>query len=104
MIELWEIFVPTIRPDGKPYRTRYHRVWDDKVRKISGGLTIYPPAKGQWVSPTGELFKEKMIPVRIACTEEQISSIMEITLTYYSQEAVLAYRISDKVLLLKNGK
>ena len=73
---LWEILVPTVRrKDGKPIRTRYHRVWDGKVRAIAGGLTILQPAKGQWVSPSGELFSERMIPVRVACSEEQIDKI-----------------------------
>lgn len=61
---LYEILVPTMMErDGKisPIKTRYHRVWDDKVRAISNGLTILPPAKGQWVAPDGELFKERMI-------------------------------------------
>lgn len=64
MRELWEILVPTVRNDGKPYRLRYHKVWDDKVRAISGGLTVMPVAKGQWVYKE-ELFTERMIPVRI---------------------------------------
>jgi hypothetical protein len=96
-MELWEIFVPTIRNDGVPYRTRFHRVWDAKVRKIAGGLTIFTPAKGQWISPTGDLFHERMIPVRIACTEDQIDQILKMTREYYDQEAVMAYQISSKV-------
>lgn len=96
---LWEILVPTQRNDGRPIRTRFHRVWDDKVRKITGGLTILAPARGQWVAPDGVLFKERMIPVRIACTRAQIEAIIDITLKYYEQLAVLAYRVSDEVIL-----
>lgn len=98
---LWEILVPTEKrlAPGKFYTTRYHRVWDAKVREITGGLTILTPAKGQWVSPTGELFVERMIPVRIAATREQIDVIIELTLEYYDQLAVLCYKISDEVIL-----
>lgn len=100
MSELWEILVPTkmIR-DGqlKNVTTRYHRVWDEKVRAISGGLTVLQPAKGHWVSPDGELFKERMIPVRIACTEEQIEHIADMTAKYYNQKAVMFYQVSRKV-------
>ena len=108
-MELWEILVPTMRNDGKPFRTRYHKVWDEKVRKVSGGLTIHTPAKGQWVHPdNGELFKERMIPVRIMCTREQIDKIIDITLEYYDQIAVMAYRVSDEIILkhrtAKKGK
>ena len=98
---LWEILVPTVRNDGRPYRTRYHRVWDARIRAISGGLTILSPAKGQWVSPNNVLFKERMIPVRIMCTEEEIKEITAITLEYYDQEAVMFYAVSDRVRVVK---
>lgn len=97
---MWEIFVPTTRNDGKPYRTRYHRVWDAKVRAVAGGLTIFSPAKGQWVSPNGEEFRERMIPVRVACTREQIEEIIRITIKHYDQLAVMAYKVSDEVLIV----
>ena len=97
--QLWEILVPTIHgKTGKPIRTRYHRVWDAKVRQISGGLTILHPAKGQWVHPDiGTIHCERMIPVRIACSEEDIERISDMTAVYYHQMAVLFYRVSDKV-------
>jgi len=97
--ELWEILVPTIFNNGKPVRTRYHRVWDAKVYEISGGLTIMTPAKGRWISPSGTLFAERMIPVRISCTREEILKIVDMSLKYYDQEAILAYKISDDVIL-----
>lgn len=99
---MWEILVPTERrkQPGKYYTTRYHRVWDSKVRVISGGLTIMAPASGQWINPsTGELFKERMIPVRILATREEIDKIVDFTLKYYDQIAVLCYKISDEVIL-----
>lgn len=95
---MWEILVPTIM-DGKPISVRYHRVWDAKVRAIAGGLTILSPAKGQWVSPKGELFLERMIPVRIACSIEQIRNIADLTAVYYKQEAVLYYLVSNYVVI-----
>lgn len=102
MSNLWEILVPTISNEGKPFRTRYHRVWDKKVRDISGGLTIMPVAKGQWIntdSESKELFIERMIPVRIVCSREQMEKIVDMTKSYYSQIKVLAYKISDEVIL-----
>lgn len=96
---LYEILVPTIMNDGTPIRTRRHRVWDDTIRKISKGLTIMAVAKGQWVSPNNVLFIERVIPVRIVCTAEEIEEIIKITLKFYKQEAVLAYKISEEVLL-----
>lgn len=96
---LWEILVPTIRNDGRPIKTRFHKVWDAKVRAISGGLTIMAPVKGQWKSKTGTLFLERMIPVRIVATREHINKIIDLTLDYYEQEAVLCYSLSDEVIL-----
>lgn len=77
---LWEILVPTMM-NGKPVMTKYHKVWDEKVRAISNGLTILKSAKGEWVSSSGELFAERMIPVRIAYT-----SIAAAILAYVSRD------------------
>ena len=99
-MQLWEILVPTVRRIGnKPYTTRYHRVWDTRVRAITGGLTILTPAKGQWVCPSGILYAERMIPVRLMCTEEQIVQIADLTAKYYDQLAVMYYKVSDKVII-----
>ena len=99
---MWEILVPTERrlEPGKYYTTRFHRVWDAKVRDITGGLTIMTPARGQWINPsTGELFQERMIPVRVLATREEMEKVVDLTLKYYNQLAVLCYKISDEVIL-----
>lgn len=95
---LWEILVPTISNDGKPFKTRYHRVWDKKVREITNGLTVTKPVKGQWIH-SNILFGERMIPVRILCDREDIEKIINWTIKYYNQEAVLAYKIADEFIL-----
>jgi hypothetical protein len=120
---MWEILVPTEKRVKTPepqsggedndlwplkhelwqkansYTTRYHKVWDAKVRAISGGLTILTPAKGQWVSPDGELFSERMIPVRIVCTRAEIDKIIDLTLEYYDQLAVFCAKVSEEVII-----
>lgn len=99
-LELWEVMVPCKTNEGRPIRTKQHRVWDEKVRKITGGLTIFRPAIGQWVDPeSGELFKERMIPVRIAATRDQISEIIDLTMDFYEQLAVMASRVSEEVII-----
>lgn len=40
-----------------------------------------------------------MIPVRIACSEEQIHGIAKFTAGYYQQEAVMYYLVSEKVFI-----
>jgi hypothetical protein len=119
--ELWEILVPTTRRvlagnAGRwsklerdhqgcvavPCTTRYHRVWDAKVRAISGGLTVLKPAKGYWMDPVSKtVFHDRTIPVRIACTRTQLDEVIKITLSYYNQLAVMAYKLSSEVLIVR---
>jgi len=96
---LWEILVPKCDNSGNEFSLEYHQEWDRFVREESGGLTIMRSAQGQWISPDGQMFREKMIPVRIFCNEEGIDKIIQYTLEYYDQEAVLAYEISGNVKL-----
>jgi hypothetical protein len=92
---LWELLVPTVRPDGRPICTRHHRVWDEKVKKISGGLTIMHPTIGYWVNE-GETLKERMIPVRIICTKEDFGRILLLTRKYYEQLAITWAKLSSE--------
>lgn len=107
MKKLWELLVPTERlnprvGEMRPVRTRSHKVWDAMVRAISGGITILAPVKGQWISPTDTLHRERMIPVRIIATDEEIDKIMVMTAKFYFQEAVLAYEISSNIRMYEN--
>lgn len=97
---LWEILVPCQWNDGRPVRTRHHREWDKRVRALAGGLTVYKPAKGQWVHQ-GQLYAERMIPVRITCPEGLIRRIAFITLQHYAQKAVMVYLVSERCLIVE---
>ncbi len=99
MTELWEILVPKVFNNGQKVSVAHHRKWDEVIRKIAGGLTILKSAKGIWESPSGEIFQEGMIPVRIACSEEQMHSIIDETIRHYDQLAVMAFRISEHVII-----
>lgn len=92
--------------------TAHHRVWDNFVRSISGWLTILSPAKGQWFMnyPTqsigkmkeGELIEEKVIPVRIACSPDQMTKIADFTAKHYRQAEVMYYAVSNNIVFHKN--
>ena len=97
---LWEILVPTFDNEGNHFGLAYHKIWDEKVRTVSGGLTVMKTSKGQWVSREGDLYYDRMIPVRIYCTEPEIDNIIAMTMDYYRQLAVICYRISDLVKLV----
>ena len=96
---MWEILVPAYDNKGKYFSYEHHKAWDEFVKNLTGGLTIMKTAKGQWMSSSGELYTDKMIPCRIVCTKKQINVIIDFTIEHYNQEAVLAFRISDFVIL-----
>lgn len=100
---VWQVFVPRFSNDGKEFSIEYHKIWDEKVRAIAGGITICRTTKGHWVNPEGKLFVEEMIPVIIFCTEDQIKEIADMTLEYYNQEAVAAYLISSQLIIRRKS-
>ncbi len=96
MKKLFEFLVPTKYGDTvKPIRTRHHKRWDEFVRKVSGGLTLMTPAKGQWVFDNS-LYEERVIPVRILCTDADIEKIAAFSLKHYRQKAVMYYVLSNE--------
>lgn len=107
-IKLWEILVPCQKNDGTGYSTKHHREWDKQVLRITGGLTVLKPTTGgYWVDHTdnGNVYKDRTIPVRIACNNTQMDEIIRRTLTHYSdQEAIMAYVISDRVKIVRRGQ
>lgn len=100
--EMWEILVPASNKE-KEFTYEHHKAWDEYVISKSGGITVMRTVKGEWISPNNVRFKDRMIPVRIYCTGDDIEEIIDFTIKHYDQEAVLAYRISDDVIL-KNRK
>lgn len=96
--QMWEILVPASNKIQE-FSFEHHKAWDEFVIAISGGITVMRTAKGEWVSPDNERFKDRMIPVRIKCSRKQIKRIIEFTIKHYDQQAVLAYKISSDVIL-----
>jgi hypothetical protein len=96
--EMWEILVPASNKIQE-FTYEHHKAWDEFVIGISGGITIMKTVKGEWVSPNNVRFKDRMIPVRIKCSADDIDKIIDFTIKHYEQEAVLAYKISEEVIL-----
>lgn len=97
---LWQILVPCNWNDGRPVKTRHHKAWDEKVRKITKGLTILPPGKGQWVDPSDDkLYIDRVIPVNLIATEKEMDKISDITLKHYNQLAVMYFKLSDQAII-----
>ena len=100
-LKIYEILVPTMYGDTEtPISTRHHKNWDAYIRKITGGLTIFGVAKGQWVhNDTKKLYVERVIPVRVACNESEIKGLIKFTLAHYRQKAVMYYLVSSEVVI-----
>lgn len=96
--ELWEILVPASSKE-KEFSYEHHKKWDEYVKSLAGGLTIMKTAKGEWINPDGVLYSDRMIPVRIKCKRSDIKKIIDFTIKHYDQEAVLAYNISNEIIL-----
>ena len=100
---LWEMLVP-VTVKGLTVPKQHHQLWDAEVRKVSQGLTILSPARGQWVTPLGCLQVERMIPVRLICTKREIARIATLTARHYKQEAVMYRRsLSRHVRIRRYG-
>lgn len=97
---LWQIMVPCNYNDGRPVKTRHHREWDRQVRKITNGLTILPPSKGQWIDESdGKLYVDRMIPVNLIATEEDMETVAKITMRHYDQLAVMFFKLSEHAII-----
>lgn len=97
--KLWEVLVPASGKEQE-FSFIHHKQWDEYVKSLAGGLTILKTGKGEWISPDGKLFRDRVIPVRIYCKKKHIKKIIKFTIEHYNQEAVLAYKVSNKVLLI----
>jgi len=98
MTKLYEILVPASGNQEK-FSYEHHKIWDAFVMEISKGITVMKTGKGEWISPEGDLYKDRVIPCRVACTTEEIHKIIDFTITHYNQEAVMAYCISEEVII-----
>lgn len=102
--KMWEIFVPASNKTLE-FSYEHHKKWDEYVKSLAGGLTILRTAKGEWIdNHDGKLYIDRVIPVRIKCSEKNIKKIIKFTIKHYNQEAVLAYKISDMVLLVTKSE
>lgn len=99
MKQLWEILVPASYGKTR-FTMEHHWAWDAFVEELTGGLTVMRAAKGTWISPEGDKYLDRIIPVRIAVdNSETLQKIIDFTITHYKQEAVMAYMISEHVII-----
>lgn len=99
MLELWNIFVPVSANSGKRFSTRFHQEWDNKIIAHTGGLTFFPVVNGVYCRNEGGLQREDLIQVQVACEKRIIPTLIKLTKEHYRQQSVMAYRVSDRVII-----
>tara|TARA_R110000824_G_scaffold400038_1_gene606672 strand:+ start:4577 stop:4948 length:372 start_codon:yes stop_codon:yes gene_type:complete len=100
---LWEILIPASSTKTQ-FSGVHHKAWYAKIIELAGGLSVFKTLKGEWISPNGEVFKDRMSPVRISCTLPEIKHIMFITKAHYDELEIMAYKVSDHVLFYDGEK
>ena len=99
MRKLWEILIPIADNDGVRFKPEQHREWDNIVRKMSGGLTIFKPATGEWINANGAVMRDKLIPVAFMADDAQARAISAMSKGFYKQEAMMLYVLSETVFI-----
>ena len=101
--QLWEVLVPASDGRGIPLLLNHHRIWDEKVRELTGGgMTISAPAKDEWGNGKegNAILREPMIPVRLLTDKVTMDKVAIMTMEHYDQKSVLYYMVSDTVYML----
>lgn len=73
----------------------FHADFFYQVLSRTNGYSILPEVEGVWQPELGRICREKMIPVRIACTSEQIAEIAEFAKSHYDQEAIFVLELGE---------
>lgn len=78
---------------GWIFTTKHHRIFYKFILNLSKGYSVLNELEGVWQNEKGTIYQEKMIPVRIACTDEQIKEIAEFAKAHYEQEAIFVLEL-----------
>lgn len=92
---IYQILVPVCDNDGKVFPMAHHWEWDSRVQEIAGGLTLMNSVRGRYLGGS----VERMIPVNIAATYDEMQQVTAYTLDHYQQEAVLFWLVADKAMI-----
>jgi hypothetical protein len=103
-VKLWCIFIPVASNNKTPYTLEHHQKWDQRIRAITGGLTISRSALGYWLSTDGVLYEDRVISVFIMCSEADIEEIVEFTGKHYVDQKSIFYYLASSDVRIKNFK
>jgi len=98
-LDLWEILVPVANNQKVPFSDDHHEAFRRILRQLPGnnGTTTRPVGDGDWVDgDTGELFAEKMIPIRFRACRADAERMAAHARKFYDQIEVMAYRLAPE--------
>jgi len=91
-MQVYEVLIPLADNSGRRFSRAHHSAWEAEVRKRAGGLSILPALEGQWVNK-GRVYRERIRPVRIACTARIIRQLALLAKQHYRQLSVLYHSV-----------
>ena len=101
---LWEILIPMADNSGEEFAQDHHDAFLKQVADMAGGYTVGGVVTGAWRNPVGHMQIERMIPLRMALpvnttlgANVRLARLCNLTREHYSQQAVMAYRLSETV-------
>ena len=95
-MNLYEILIPRADNQKNIFSRAHNLLWENEARKIAGGLSVCPPIEGQWEND-GKVYREKMIPVRIACSARKIAKLVNFAKLHFRQLSIMYYPVSRDV-------
>jgi len=101
---LWEIMIPKNIDKHTIFHVSSHRQWNKYVEELTGGMVFFSNLDRRWISSTKTSpYFDNKIPVRIFCSKEQMDKIIDFTMQHYDQKHVIAYELSNNIILKHNG-
>ncbi len=95
-LHLFEILIPTHFNNGPLILDEHHNKFYKEILDYSGGLTLSQPLIGYWDN-SGSLEKETTFFLRFTSTDKQAEKIAKLAKIHYKQQAIMYYKLSDKV-------
>ena len=95
-MKLYEILIPQADNAKRAFSRSHHAKWEGIARDTAGGLSVCPIISGQWIDK-GKVYRERMRPVRIACSARSMRKLADLAKSHYRQISVMYYPVSSEV-------
>jgi hypothetical protein len=93
-MQVYEFMVPTHDNAGREFAPVHVETFDAWLGKKYGGFTKLAPATGFWTDNAGQVYRESVIPYRVATDDEHApKAIADVIARGFSQLAVYVGKI-----------